>query len=264
MDEANEWLMGNADKPARRSAPAMAGLATEIAGRVKELFYAYDNRKSADNRSAQAHLGPSEIGTPCDRRIAMSLMQVPPVNPGGDGWAAFVGTCIHAGLADMFRWADHGTGRYATEMPLTLPSVTVPKGTGDLLDRTMLLFADHKCMGNSSLSKLRLDGPSNTYRVQVHTYAYAAIRDGEHVEHVAIVAWPREASSLKGLHVWTEPYDESIALAALARAEDIAARAHHLGRDGNPRRFDAFTTADDCRFCPFKTNTAKGCKGHAQ
>ncbi|KPI09888.1 hypothetical protein OV450_3379 [Actinobacteria bacterium OV450] len=239
----------------------MEGLALEIASRFKELFYAYDNRRSAENRSAQTHLGPSEIGTPCDRRIAMSLMRVPPVNPGGDGWAAFVGTCIHAGLAGMFQWADLGTGRYATEIPLVLPSAFVPRGTGDLLDRTLCMLDDHKCLGNSSLSKLRLEGPSPTYRTQVHTYAYAAVRAGEVVEHVAIIAWPREAGSLKGLHVWTEPYDESVAVAALQRVDRIAA-ALNSDEFGPARRPEDFATADDCRYCPFKSNTKQGCSGH--
>src|SRR5690606_22850826 len=66
--------------------------ARDLATRIKETFYAYSNRKTKDNRSAQTTLGPSEIGTPCDRRLALTVMGAAPVNPGGDGWAAFVGT----------------------------------------------------------------------------------------------------------------------------------------------------------------------------
>lgn len=243
--------------PPKRSAPPMEGLAAEVAGRLKELFYAYDNRKTADNRSAQSYLGPSEIGTPCDRRIAMRLMRVPPVNPGGDGWAAFVGTCLHRGLAEMFDWANGNTGRYATEVALVLPSANVPRGTGDLLDRTLCMFVDHKSLGNSSLSRFRIEGPSPVYRTQVHTYGYASERMGETVDHVAIVAWPREASSLRGLHVWTEPYDRGIAVAALERVDRIAADINR----GLTHQV-AFATAPDCKFCPFHTKTDLGCKGH--
>jgi hypothetical protein len=232
----------------RVKAPAeaypMSPLGEKLAAGLKELFYNYVNRKQPDNRSAQLTIGPSEVGTPCDRRLAMSLMRTLPVNPGGDGWAAFVGTCVHVGLADMFVWAGKHTGRYAVEVPLTFGSEYMPKGTGDLLDRTLYLFADHKLMGRSSLDRLRTAGPSETYVVQVMLYAYAARRAGETVENVAIYGWPREGSSLSDLYVWAVPYDPAVAANALARVERIGGlvAAHSDMKD--------WDTADDCRFCP--------------
>ncbi len=260
-------------QPSRGSAQAvpMSQFDQELCARLKEMFFHYDNRRSADNRGTQTHLGPSEIGTPCDRRLAMSLMRVPPVNPGGDGWAAFVGTCIHAGLAEMFLWSSGNSGRYAVETPLNLPSVHVPKGTGDLLDRVLLCFLDHKAMGSSSLSKLRSEGIPPRYRVQVHTYGYGAVLKGERVERVGVVGWPREAATLRGLYVITEPYDEQVALDALARVDRIAKAIDILGDgggpDGMPGRDIAsyFPVADDCSFCPYHMPNAKtlegGCNG---
>lgn len=227
----------------------MTGLAAEIAARLKETFYSYDNRRTSDNRSAQTHLGPSEIGTPCDRRLAMSLMQIPAVNP-GDGWAAFVGTCIHAGLADMFVWANAGSGRYAVEMPLEFPSALVPKGTGDLLDRVLLVFVDHKGMGRWSRKKLKTKGPSETYRVQVHVYGYGARLRGEKVEYVAIVGWPRDEATLDDLYVWVEKYDPQVARDALARVDAIAERISSTKTGNNYQIAAGFSTADDCRWCP--------------
>jgi len=240
---------------------------TEITARLKEVFYAYGNRRTSDNRSAQATLGPSEIGTPCDRRLAMSQMQRPPVNPGGDGWASFVGTCIHAGLAEMFLWANGGTGRYEVEMPLKFPSELVPKGTGDLLDRTQFMFLDHKCQGQWSRGKLKTQGPGETYRVQVHVYAYGATLRGEKVEHVAIVSWPREASSLDDMYTWTEPYNPSIAHEAMRRVEAIASDIKDYRDDGRSDLDIAsgFDVAPDCTYCPFYLPKAKhlqhGCNG---
>ncbi|WP_329274760.1 hypothetical protein [Streptomyces sp. NBC_01451] len=235
----------------------------EIAARLKETFYAYSNRL---DRSQQTSLGPSQIGSPCDRRIAMHLLRVAPSNPGGDNWASFVGTCVHVGLADMFVWANAGTGRYAVEVPLEFPNAYVPKGTGDLLDRTLLMFLDHKLMGRWSLDKLSTKGASPTYRVQVHTYAYGARLKGEKVEHVAIVGWPREASTLDDLYVWTEPYDASIAIDALARVERIAEAIKRY--EGEPQQIARkFLVADDCRFCPFHapgdSKGERGCNGKA-
>jgi hypothetical protein len=232
--------------------PQMTLAAQQIADRVKEIFYAYTVRQ---DRSTQTTLGPSEIGTPCDRRLAYGLAGHPRCNPGGDGWAAFVGTCIHDGLSRVFEYANAGTGRFAVETRLNFPSELVPYGTGDLLDRSYCLFLDHKSMGGWSLDKLRSQGPSETYRVQVQTYAYGADLRGEDVRSVAIVAWPRERSTLDNLWVWEEPYDPEVGRQALARVQMIQER---LGRGRGPELFDV---ADDCKFCPWHMPGAKTSEG---
>lgn len=254
----------------------MTVLAEQVVARMKELFYAYDNRRAADNRSAQTTLGPSEIGTPCDRRLALSLMQVPPVNPGGDGWAAFVGTCVHAGLAEMFTWADANTGRFAVEVPLRYPNKHVPKGTSDLLDRMLFMVDDHKAQGRWSLDKLKTQGIPPGYRVQLHVYGYGQRLQGERVDYVALISWPREASSLADMYAVVEPYDPAIAREAFERVDRIAdevkaheaERATWAGLDINAHQLSIakeFPTADDCRFCPFHApgdpGMTRGCPG---
>lgn len=254
----------------------MGDLAKELSIRIKETFYAYDNRKTKDNRSAQTTLGPSEIGTPCDRRLAMALMGVAPVNPGGDGWAAFVGTCGHVGMGEMLAFADAGTGRYAVELPLTFQSVHVPRGTTDALDRRDGTLIDWKFMGAYSLKKFKLEGPSATYRVQAHTYGLGATEAGEKVRNVAIVGLPRAGGSLDDMHVWTEKFDPKVGRAALARVEKIAAGVkvalEPMHPDGQwsaatPMEVAAeFDTADDCRYCPFflkgDKEMRRGCPGY--
>jgi hypothetical protein len=262
--DANAWLMNqgaNGPEPAE-----MTGLAAEIAARMKEIFYAYNNRRTEDNRNAQQTLGPSEIGTPCDRRLAMSLMRCDPVNPGGDGWAAFVGTCVHAGLAEMLLWSNAESGRFAVEMPLTFPSALVPKGTGDALDRVLLCFMDHKLMGQWSLSKLKREGPPPLYRTQVHVYGQGARAQGEKVEHVAIIGWPRTESTLDELFVWTEPYDATIARDAFDRVDVIQEKVEDLRRIGmtDAQISRRFNVAKECTYCPFflkDGNNSRGCNG---
>lgn len=258
-----------AKPPAAVPAVPMTVMAEQVAARMKELFFAYDNRRAADNRSAQTTLGPSEVGSPCDRRIAMSLLRVPPVNPGGDGWAAFVGTSIHAGLAEMFMWADAGTGRFAVEQRLTFPNEHVPKGTADLLDRTLCMVDDHKAMGRWSLDKLKSQGMTPTQRVQLHTYGFGQRLKGETVDFVALISWPREASTLADLYVVVEPYDPQIARDALARVDRIAETTQGLstGENAIPALEVAsyFPVADDCKFCPFHAPgdaaMERGCNG---
>lgn len=251
--------------------------AASIAARLKELFYAYDNRRSSDNRSAQTTMGPSEMGTPCDRRLALSLMRMPPVNPGGDGWAAFVGTCIHAGLEEMFLWADAGTGRFAVEQRLDFGHPIVPKGTADLLDRVLLMILDHKAQGRWSRNKLKTQGPSPTYKVQAHVYAYGARLRGEKIEKIAIVSWPRDEATLDDLYVHVEDYNPLIAKRAFERVEEIGASVESNQDEVRRIRPDAeelevkalvaanYNVADDCRFCPFFLPNARditrGCNG---
>lgn len=236
----------------------------ELAARIRETFYAYTNRSA---RNQQTTLGPSEAGTPCDRRLALHMLGMRPVNPGGDNWASFKGTCIHAGLEGMFLWADAGTGRYAVEVPLDLPSAVVPHGTADLLDRALRMLGDQKTMGTWSLDKFTRGGPSPTQFVQVHLYAYAARRRGERIDKVAIVAWPVADTSLDGLRVWVRDYDPTVAPRALERVESIAAAVRAAedaqlqgasGESGDLRRgaqllriASEFDVEDDCRYCPY-------------
>jgi hypothetical protein len=241
----------------------MGELAKELATKIKETFYSYSNRKTTDNRGAQTTLGPSEIGTPCDRRLAMALLGVPAVNAGGDGWAAFVGTCTHVGMAEVYTFADAGTGRYAVELPVFTGMPAVPRGTTDLLDRRDGTVVDWKVMGAYSLKKFKLEGPSETYRTQAHVYGYGAERAGEKVRNVAVVGLPRAGSSLDEMHVWTEKYDKKFALAALARVEEIASRTWTLGRSPESDKVNMsvareFPTGDDCRYCPFHLKGDKG------
>lgn len=259
------------DQPdALRKVPVMtpdSQLALEMAAMLKEIFYQYNNRVG---RSAQTHLGPSEIGSPCDRRLVMRMLGLPAVNPGGDKWAAFVGTCVHAGLAEMFDWADAGRGRFVTEMRVHFPNQVVPKGTLDVLDRTLFMVDDHKVLGRYSGDKLRASGPTHMYRVQLHVYAMGARMRGEKVERVALIVWPRERSSLDDLYVWTEPYDPEIARTALARINRLRTSVEQSQEAGvDPLEVAAATAFDDdCRYCEYHQEDAKnlkygGCNGRS-
>lgn len=260
----DEWM----DSDGKPPLPEPTSEELELAARIKETFYAYTNRA---DRSQQSHLGPSEVGTPCDRRLALHMLGMRPVNPGGDNWASFKGTCIHAGLADLFTWADAGSGRYSVEMRVDLPSSVVPRGTLDRIDRVLCLVLDDKVMGGWSLDKLKRTGATPTQWVQLHLYAYAARRRGERVDKVALVAWPMEESSLDGLVTWVRDYDPTVAPAVLERADRIRSdvrraedewQVSHDGDQGRDVRVDdgtlrlleiasEFKVADDCRYCPY-------------
>jgi hypothetical protein len=181
----------------------------------------------------------------------MAILGVPPVNPGGDGYAAWLGTQGHRGMADIYEWANGRSGRYSVETPLNFPSKLVPKGTGDLLDRHMKVFVDWKFMGTWSLKKLRESGPSETYRVQVHTYSAGALYRGEKVDWVAIAGLPRQGASLDEMYVWAEPVDKTICDRALARVEHIARRIAEASDGAQVADIAAlFSVSKDCTYCP--------------
>jgi hypothetical protein len=249
-------------------ADAMSDDAKAAATRFREIFFSYSNRRSSDNRSAQKTMGPSEIGYECDRRLAMSLMGIERVNPGGDGWAAWIGTQGHRGLEEMFTWASANSGRFATEMRLEFPSKLVPKGTADILDRVLGELGDFKFMGEYSLKKLIQQGPPPHYRVQAHVYGLGATLAGEKIRRVAIYGLPRAGSSLDGMYVWTEKFDKKLAEAALDRVERISGEIDRLYGGAEHSQMDAaaeFSTADECRYCPFHLKGDKemkrGCPG---
>jgi hypothetical protein len=258
--------------PRIRLAESMSDEGKEMATRLREIFYAYTNRNASDNRGAQRTLGPSEVGSPCDRQIAMKLLGVTPVNP-QEGWAPFVGTAVHAELAKMFEWANGGgSGRFVTEMRVGFGNPLVPYGTLDLLDRVLYMVDDHKLMGRWSLDKLIQQGPSETYRKQIQVYGLGAELAGEKVKKVAIIGWPRQESSLDKLYVHVEKYDRKIAEEALKRVERIAAQVQEIRRpDGLGETPSAMSTArqfdagDDCKWCVFHLKNDKefkrGCPG---
>lgn len=258
--------------PRLKLAESMSDRGKEIAARLRETFYAYTNRDHSSNRSAQKTLGPSEVGSPCDRQIAMKLLGITPTNP-QEGWAPFVGTAVHVELAKMFDWANgSGSGRYVTEMKVSFGNPLVPRGTLDLLDRVLFMVDDHKLMGRWSLDQLIQKGPSETYRKQIQVYGLGAELAGEKVKEVAIIGWPRQESSLDKLYVHVEKYDRKIAQAALDRVARIAEQVQEIRRpDGlgsTPSVMSAaqvFEAGDDCKWCPFHLkndkNFSRGCPG---
>src|SRR5580704_5039743 len=94
-----EFTQPVAPKRPRRTRQPLEGEAALIAAHMKEVWW---RGTAHSTRSMQQTLGPSEIGHECDRRLAYKLAGYPTVNPTASGWAAWVGTQIHRGLAELF------------------------------------------------------------------------------------------------------------------------------------------------------------------
>lgn len=221
-------------------------------------------------RSQQSEIGPSEVGISCDRRIGYKLLGHP--EPQKVNWKATVGTAIHAWLETVFDGynLDHaefaGEERYLIENRVSAGPVPFLgyelEGSCDLYDRVTGIVIDHKTISPSQLKKYRSQGPSQQYRAQAHIYGYAWRRAGFAVTAVAIAFLPRNGE-LTEAYIWSEPYDEQVALDAMARLAGIAQVTRTLGAIAPTY----LPTSDAyCPWCPFfkagSTDPAVACPGH--
>jgi hypothetical protein len=258
-------------KPRKRV--PLEGEALALSNWFDDLFFRYQHSRE---RSMQATIGPSEIGSACMRKIAMKLSQRPEVNFEKDTYAAWLGTQGHLGLEEMLRWAN-GTmhvERFLIEAALEFGSAALPHGHSDAFDRRPDavgfdrlggVVIDWKFPGESALSKMHLDGCPEDYQDQGHLYGYGQRLAGENVERVAVIALPRERGDLSKKFVWVAPYDEERAIAKIKKAEAIKARLDHYVAEGDaePWKMAPKTPGYLCPYCPFYLANdkaeAKGC-----
>lgn len=234
-----------------------------------ELLALIADTIEAHPRSQQVALGPSEVGHPCARRIGYQLLGHPE-RPGDPNWKATVGTAVHAWLEEMLT-ADNprqparaeGFTRWVIEATVDCGEIagTPLRGHCDLFDRVTGTVVDWKTVGPTQLKKYRTSGPGEQYRIQAHLYGRGWARRGQDVRTVAVMFLPRQGE-LRDAYYWHEPYDEQVALDAIARAEGIALTTQALGSSAPA----ALPTADAyCSLCPFykagSTDPAVGCPG---
>lgn len=252
--------------PTFTSVPGMHGMSPydlEIREDVIEVVrWAAANGK----RSKQVTLGCSEVGHPCDRRIAYRLAGVGGTGFSNDPWPAVVGTAVHSWMeqAIEFYQQAHNLSQWVTEEEVH-PSPFV-KGHTDLYDTQRKLVLDWKFPSPDNLRVMRKEGPSQQYRTQVRLYGLGHLRAGRAVERVGIVALGRQGW-LKDMYVWTEEFDATLAMQALQRVDRIAARLMVSNLDDAGTWQGVAATPDRlCTWCPFYRRdfteaNAKGCPG---
>lgn len=224
-------------------------------------------------RSQQRAIGPSEMGIECDRFVAYKMLDFDPANTGRDDWLAILGTAMHAWLADAFELDNKLTGRPRWVIEKRVWLTGALGGSCDLYDADWREVSDHKLVGLTSLKKMKKNGRPAKYRVQLHLYGYGHTAAGRPVDTVNLIVYPR-SDNLRGefggngLHVWSEPYDPTIARAALDRVASITATAVVLDVEHHPERMSLIPAQpdDDCKYCAFFNPTATaanatGCPG---
>ena len=234
-------------------------------------------------RSKQRRIGPSEIGSPCQRRLGYKLAGVTPVNDSA-AWRPTVGTAVHSWLEQVFSlanraWRDQAGAdvtRWLVEHKVAvgdIPGMGVLvadnhdddtiMGRCDLYDRVTATSIDWKVVGPATLKRVKAGHIDNKYRVQGHAYGHGWTRRNQPVDTVAVMFLPSNGE-LSQAHMWHEPYDTQIVADALARVATVTATLTAFGPE---RALPVLSTADDhCQFCPYRlpaaTDVAEACPGH--
>lgn len=243
--------------------PPTGGLAASVMHTVKQAA-------ARAPRSLQAAVGPSQLGVPCTRRLAYSVLDWPAKpNSDTDPWASVIGTATHAWMAETYAAENAKLDRSAPLRYLIEHRVKLPGGiygSCDLFDRDTGTVIDWKIVGPPRLAEYRRQGPGQQYRVQAHLYGLGMQLQREIVNDVAIVFLPR-GGRISDLHVWSEPYDPQIAADALGRHQATKDALAVLDPEANPERWALLPTADAfCLYCPFhlprSADLSKGCPGH--
>lgn len=200
-------------------------------------------------RSLQTTLGPSELGTPCDRRLAYRLAGTQTFNDRLDPLIAMVGTGIHSWMEQAIRRFNEtfGDDTLTPETRVVIDSLLA--GTSDLYHKQLRAVVDFKSAGADVLKKVPDIGPDPGYRVQTHLYGLGYENAGLPVDQVMLVYIPR-SGLLRGIHVWREPYDRQVALDALRRRDEIS---EYVAQRVPFASFSAEVSEKDCYFCPFRS-----------
>lgn len=241
-------------------------------------------RIKSHERSLQTRIGPSGLGTPCHRRLAYQLAEIPPAANAGDRdeWRPTVGRAVHDFLADMLvaynaerelevESGDRRAGpchewcsdvwhldRFVIEKKLVVANIgdQVIDGSVDVYDRLTATVLDWKICGPKALKDYRAHGPGPGYRVQVHTYGRGFAHPkgglGFEVAHVAIFFLPMNGE-LRDAHMWHERFDLDVAAKAIRRAREIDAMIREDSAAGELDELlgELKTANDHCTYCPW-------------
>lgn len=256
-------LAGEDRHPSCAPRPAMELDAEDLLSDMRDIV-----RWTNDNtaRTLQKTIGPSELGDPCERKIAYRLAGVTEVNEWTDPWPAIVGTAIHAWLERAIGkfQSVHHMDRWVTESTVRVDALVT--GHVDLYDRQLGAVIDFKTMSPTKMKDFVRKGPSEQHIDQVNLYALGKANEGQLVRHVSLIAVPR-SGWLSEFRVWIGAYEPDRAKRALARMYTIA---DELIAQGEVIDFSTIPASPGrgCGFCPWYAGganeaSAAGCPGNS-
>jgi hypothetical protein len=227
-------------------------------------------------RSQQTSLGPSELGTPCQRQIAMKLAGVPRQPDKRPPWAPMQGTAMHVLMEEACRFHNTQLGRerWIVEQKLQIDFDGDITGHGDAYDTDDSMVVDWKYVGSTTLRKVKrktipiAELVKVDYRVQGHLYGYGHWRAGRDVQWVRLVFLARSHDYDESAE-WTERWDMDIAVNAIVRYYATRDLVNALPLVDQPSLWGAVPAApsdETCGWCPFRRTggaaDGTGCPGN--
>jgi hypothetical protein len=195
----------------------------------------------ADNgrdRSKQTAIGVSQLGG-CRRQVWHKLKGDPETNP-TSRLASIMGTAIHAHIEKALVFQGYLL-EHRIEAKDGLPPATI-----DCFDPKSGTVTDFKTITKKNADYF----VSKQKRFQVHTYGYLLAREGYKVERVQLIGIPRDGNEGDVIE-WSEPYDENVALEALAWLADVEGRSEAPAPERDATTF--------CKtYCPFFGELCQG------
>jgi hypothetical protein len=247
---SHHWQRVQAANTAPERDPHWIVESVESTGRVEPVYCA-----TVENAGAFALADDLMTGN-CSRQIVGKLAGITPTNHVSDPWPSIVGTAVHAWLA-LACLGDNERERVLRW--ITEAAVEPAPGYGghaDLYDTFEQSVVDWKCLGPTSLSKIKsLEGPPQRYKIQLLLYGRGYRNLGLPVKRVAIAALPRTASTLDGMYVWSHNCtpDDDILLDEILRITAVRQEIAIDVREGRMQlnQVPATPEASACFFCPY-------------
>lgn len=200
---------------------------------TSELLLRHDQKRP---RTQQAELGMSDVGT-CRRRAKYRLSGTKPTNPGGSVQAV-LGSAIHDVIAkEMAAEAEPGD---LVEYEVHFAGL---KGHLDRFEAATATIVDVKTTSSRWLDHIKLHGPDEAHKWQVHLYGAALVKEGRTVRRVRIDYIARDTGEEYATEAPFRPNvytREALNWLQVVRAAPLEA----VPRDYTPD--SAF-----CRSCPF-------------
>jgi hypothetical protein len=222
-------------------------------------------------RSRQAAIGPSELGTTCDRRLAMRMAGVETINRFADPWPAIAGTAVHTWLEDMLQADNRRLGRNRWLTEITVEVDPLVKGHSDAYDTDECRVIDWKNPKADKVSTLRQRmerGDLEGYKIQGMCYGLGMYRAGYRVDTVALMFLPMGGLLRNAAYVeW--PFEPAVAQRALERLYAVGREVIELQRQRPGVDIWGLVPCDVsqlCGWCPFYNKSAveasqRGCPG---
>jgi CRISPR/Cas system-associated exonuclease Cas4 (RecB family) len=187
--------------------------ATKLIDPKQLLLDALKSKDAGKSRSTQVEIGPSELGG-CRRKVWYRLNNQPVTNNNELKLAAIMGTAIHTEIEkaladnkDVILESEVEYNGMKAHIDCWIPS------TGDVID--------WKTVKKQNLSYF----PTQQQRWQVQVYGYLIDKSGTgKPRNVSLVAIARDGDE-RDVKVYTEPYNESMAVDALNWLEGVKSSA---------------------------------------